>query len=61
MIRNPLFRSIHTSCVQLKKGPIKAKSHSSHQWLSRQMVDPFVELAKMKNYRFAFELNSYTI
>lgn len=52
MIRNPLIRNIHTSCVSLKKIPNKAKSHSSNQWLSRQLNDPFVQFAKMKNYRF---------
>ncbi|XP_031635911.1 rRNA methyltransferase 2, mitochondrial-like [Contarinia nasturtii] len=51
MIRNISVRSFYTSCTHLKKGPSKAKSHSSHQWLTRQMTDPFVELAKMKNYR----------
>lgn len=54
MIRNHLIRSIHTACVDLKKLSSKAKSHSSHQWLSRQMTDPFVEMAQMKNYRFVF-------
>lgn len=52
MLRSSLIRQIYTSCAHhLKNGPKKAKSHSSHQWLSRQMSDPFVELAKTKNYR----------
>lgn len=53
MIRNNLVRNLYTSCVSYSKKTVKkAKSHSSHQWLSRQMADPFVEKAKMKNYRF---------
>lgn len=54
MIRNTRasIRSIYTSCVQFKKLPSNAKSHSSHQWLSRQLTDPFVELAKTRNYRY---------
>lgn len=59
MIRNPLTRAFSMSCVHSKKMPTKAKSHSSHQWLSRQMTDPFVEMAKMKNYRFVFVLLSH--
>lgn len=59
MIRSSITRTFNTSCVHSKKIPTKAKSHSSHQWLSRQMTDPFVELAKTKNYRFVVVL-SYT-
>lgn len=56
MIRGLSIRNFYTSCaVNSKKTPKKAKSHSSHQWLARQMSDPFVELAKMKNYRFDFQ------
>lgn len=52
MIRNHLTRQFYTNCVTFSKKSAKnAKSHSSHQWLSRQISDPFVTLAKMKNYR----------
>lgn len=51
-MRNLFIRTFHTSCAQFKKVPSNAKSHSSHQWLQRQIVDPFVEKAKMTNYRF---------
>lgn len=30
---------------------LKAKSHSSQEWLRRQMTDPYVEKAKMLSYR----------
>lgn len=43
-------RQISTSCRKLKETP-KGKSHSSHQWLSRQFSDPYVQKAKMENYR----------
>lgn len=53
MIRNQITRTFYTNCAAFsKKIPKNAKSHSSHQWLSRQMSDPFVVLAKTKNYRY---------
>lgn len=56
MIRNLCVRSFHgTRYMCSKKIPKNAKGHSSHQWLSRQMSDPFVEMAKMKNYRYIFK------
>lgn len=48
-------RLINTSAsVSAKKIPNKAKSHSSNQWLTRQLKDPFVELAQTKNYRYFY-------
>ena len=41
-------------CIRLySKRPVKlkAKGHSSQEWLRRQMTDPYVEKAKMLNYR----------
>jgi hypothetical protein len=38
-------RAFHSSIALAKT------SHSSHQWLSRQMADPYVQRAKMMNYR----------
>lgn len=31
---------------------LKGRSSSSQKWLTRQLADPFVEKAKMENYRF---------
>lgn len=30
---------------------LKGRSKSSQEWLTRQLADPFVEKAKMMNYR----------
>lgn len=57
MIRNPMVRSLHTTrSLCSKKLVKKGKSHSSNQWLERQVSDPFVEFAKLKNYRYDFQL-----
>lgn len=48
-----LNRVISTSAsASAKNIPNKAKGHSSNQWLTRQFKDPFVELARTKNYRY---------
>ncbi|XP_014472542.1 PREDICTED: rRNA methyltransferase 2, mitochondrial [Dinoponera quadriceps] len=46
-------RSVHTSCALLKETPqnLKGKKHSSQQWLTRQLRDPYVEKAKQEKYR----------
>lgn len=33
---------------------IRFKGSSSHEWLTRQSSDPYVEKAKMQNYRYVF-------
>lgn len=44
------FTSTHT--VRKKVQPsVKTKNSSSHNWLTRQLSDPYVELAKKHNYR----------
>lgn len=49
------FRSIFSinSLRFYSKKPVKlkAKGHSSQEWLRRQMTDPYVEKAKMLSYR----------
>lgn len=30
---------------------LKGKSKSSQEWITRQLADPYVERAKMQNYR----------
>ncbi|XP_062555462.1 rRNA methyltransferase 2, mitochondrial [Armigeres subalbatus] len=48
------FRRLHNSSVALEKvipTNLKGKSKSSQQWLMRQLNDPYVEKAKMLNYR----------
>ncbi|XP_072037206.1 rRNA methyltransferase 2, mitochondrial-like [Amphiura filiformis] len=48
------IKQFHLSCCMQKKRPVKLKSkhsHSSQQWLQRQMKDPFVQQAKLQNYR----------
>lgn len=46
-------RSLHTCCTLLKETPqnLKGKKHSSQQWLTRQLRDPYVEKAKQEKYR----------
>lgn len=41
------------SVLRAKQIPnnLKGKSKSSQEWLTRQMADPYVEKAKMMNYR----------
>lgn len=47
------FRKICTSCSLAKSVKLKnAKGVSSHNWLSRQLKDPYVEKAKLMNYRY---------
>lgn len=46
-----LIRTVSTSSVVNKIIPTGGKGHSSHQWLSRQINDPYVEKAKLENYR----------
>lgn len=54
MLKRMSQRSFHTGNCHWKKESakiVKGKSHSSNQWLSRQIADPFVQLAKMQNFR----------
>uniref|UniRef100_A0A8D8H7T6 rRNA methyltransferase 2, mitochondrial n=1 Tax=Culex pipiens TaxID=7175 RepID=A0A8D8H7T6_CULPI len=47
-------RRFHTSSVSFSKvvpTNLKGKKKSSQEWLTRQLNDPFVERAKMANYR----------
>lgn len=47
-------RRLHSSAQSLAKvvpSNLKGKSKSSQQWITRQLNDPFVERAKMLNYR----------
>lgn len=48
------MRALHTSTHLAKIQPnnLKGRSSSSQKWLTRQLADPFVEKAKMENYRF---------
>lgn len=46
-----ILRHFHTSAYRFKEIPKKSKSHSSQLWLTRQLSDPFVEMAKTHNYR----------
>lgn len=43
-------------CFKLHKkiipSQLKGKSVSSQQWLTRQLNDPYVEKAKLMNYRY---------
>lgn len=53
-INNILIFSVlkfSTSEVMCKKMPTKSKSLSSNNWLRRHLNDPYIELAKMQNYR----------
>lgn len=46
-------KNVHTCCALLKETPrnLKNKKHSSQQWLTRQLRDPYVEKAKQEKYR----------
>lgn len=49
-----IFRKFSTSCRTLAKvipKNLKGKSVSSQLWLQRQLSDPYVEKARMLNYR----------
>lgn len=47
-------RFLHSTANLSKVQPnnLKGRSSSSQKWLTRQLADPFVEKAKMENYRF---------
>lgn len=51
MQKLPIWRHFHTTACKFKEIPKKSKSHSSQLWLTRQLSDPFVEMAKTQNYR----------
>ncbi|XP_071449358.1 rRNA methyltransferase 2, mitochondrial [Hetaerina americana] len=45
-----IFAGIYSACFS-KYGQVMPKGTSSHDWLRRQMRDPYVEKAKRMNYR----------
>lgn len=45
------FSRCNIFCRQLPES-LKGRSKSSHEWLIRQLKDPYVEKARMENYRF---------
>jgi hypothetical protein len=49
-----IVRKICTSYQLYKEVPkdLKGRSKSSQEWLTRQLADPYVEKAKMLNYRY---------
>lgn len=54
MFKKYFKRTIFTSSIKLKKAVaknLKNKSVSSQNWLNRQLTDPYVEKAKILNYR----------
>lgn len=53
-MRRLIHRTYYTSALNLTKetpNNLKGKSHSAQRWLTRQLSDPFVQMAKMQNYR----------
>ena len=51
---NFIKKNITTSAKDIAKvvpTNLKGKSKSSQEWLTRQLSDPFVERAKIENYR----------
>lgn len=48
-----IIRNLHTYSTLFREIPqnLKGKKHSSQLWLTRQIQDPYVELAKRENYR----------
>ncbi|XP_044272368.1 rRNA methyltransferase 2, mitochondrial [Tribolium madens] len=52
MVLLQFWRNFSTTMRHLKSVKLKnVKGTSSHEWLSRQLADPYVEKAKMMNYR----------
>ncbi|KZC13820.1 PREDICTED: rRNA methyltransferase 2, mitochondrial [Dufourea novaeangliae] len=52
--RNSLIiRKLHACATLFRQTPqnLKGKKHSSQLWLTRQIKDPYVEMAKQENYR----------
>lgn len=47
-------RHIVTSCGKFKEvlRNLKGKKTSSQEWLKRQFSDPYIEKARMANYRY---------
>lgn len=53
-VRNSLtMRKLHTCITLFRQTPenLKGKKHSSQLWITRQIQDPYVEMAKRENYR----------
>lgn len=51
-----MIKRFHTSCHSLAKIiPKNAKGGSSTRWLTRQLADPFIELARKQNFRWVFQ------
>lgn len=51
------FRKFTSSAVEYGKvipDNLKGKSVSSQMWLQRQLSDPYVQRAKMMNYRYFY-------
>ncbi|KAF2901864.1 hypothetical protein ILUMI_04320 [Ignelater luminosus] len=54
MFSKQFSRTLHTTlcyCKNVKLKNFKGKGASSAQWLTRQLSDPYVDKAKMMNYR----------
>lgn len=50
-----ITRTLHLhrqSLAKIVPNNLKGRSKSSQEWLTRQLTDPFVERAKMMNYRY---------
>lgn len=45
------FHSQISNLAKTVPSKLKGKSKSSQEWLSRQLVDPYVQKAKILNYR----------
>lgn len=56
-------RCVHTTRHLSKVQPnnLKGRSSSSQKWLTRQLADPFVEKAKMENYRYEYAVYYHSI
>lgn len=50
-LKKSLFLEATLRFYSKKPVKLKAKGHSSQEWLRRQMTDPYVEKARMNNYR----------
>jgi hypothetical protein len=52
--RSGIVKNIGTSWHLYKEVPkdLKGRTKSSQEWLTRQLADPYVEKAKMLNYRY---------
>lgn len=46
------FSTSNEIFAKVQANNLKGRSKSSQEWLQRQLTDPYIEKAKMMNYRY---------